>query len=266
MSRRTDGPIARSTGRRDAAQALTADALRARLDSLADPVRAAHLQSYFKTGPGDYGEGDVFIGLRMPQVRAAVREYRELALSEVEIALASEVHEHRMAALLVLVERSRRALKRGDLVAAKESYDFYLAHSHRVNNWDLVDVTCRDVVGEYLVAIDDTRPLLRLAKSPSLWERRIAMISTSAFIRAGRPEVAFELARLLVDDDHDLMHKAVGWMLREAGKIEPRGLADFLTRHAATMPRTALRYAIERMSPEQRAEWLSRRKQNASSA
>lgn len=253
MSRPTEPPTQSAAG------------LIARLDALADPVRAAHSQSYFKTGPGDYGEGDIFIGLRMPQVRAAAREFRELPLGEVQIVLASEVHEHRMAALLVIAAQSRHALRRGDVAAAKAAYDFYLDHSDRVNNWDLVDVTCRDVVGEYLVATGDVRPLRRLAKSDSLWERRIAMISTSAFIRAGRPEVAFELAEQLVDDQHDLMHKAVGWMLREAGKIDPGGLDDFLERHAATMPRTALRYSIERMSPQERAEWLSRRARGAPS-
>lgn len=259
MSPRTEPSRGRESPGRSAAGLI------ARLDALADPVRAAHSQSYFKTGPGDYGEGDVFIGLRMPQVRAAAREFRDLPLGEVEAVLASAVHEHRMAALLVVAAQSQRAFKLGDLAAAKAAYDFYLAHSDRVNNWDLVDVTCRDVVGEYLVATADARPLRRLARSDSLWERRIAMISSSAFIRAGQPRVAFELAELLIDDQHDLMHKAVGWMLREAGKIDPGGLDDFLERYAATMPRTALRYSIERMSPDERAEWLSRRGRGATS-
>ncbi|MBI5311510.1 MAG: DNA alkylation repair protein [Actinobacteria bacterium] len=252
MSPPTDGPPPQ-----------TAAALTARLDALADPGHAEQLQRFFKTGPGEYGEGDVFIGLRMPQIRAVVRDFRELAPGEVESVLASEVHEHRMAALLVLVEQSKRSLKRGDLAAARELSDFYLAHTDRVNNWDLVDVTCRDVVGEYLVASGDVEPLKRLARSDSLWERRIAMIGTAAFIRAGRPEVAFELADLLVDDGHDLMHKAVGWMLREAGKKDPTGLDDFLERQAATMPRTALRYAIERMPAERRADWMARRASSA---
>lgn len=229
----------------------------ARLDALADPDHAVRLQRYFKTGPGEYGEGDVFIGLRMPVVRAACREFRDLPFAQIERVLGSEVHEHRMAALVVLAEQSKRALKHGDSAAAAERYDFYLAHTDRINNWDLVDVTCGDVVGKYLLSINETAPLTRLAQSEKLWERRIAMISAAAFVRGGRCDVAFALAELLIDDDHDLIHKAVGWMLREAGKVDATGLEDFLGRHAATMPRTALRYAIERLPEPRRKAWLT---------
>ncbi|MBI4897626.1 MAG: DNA alkylation repair protein [Actinobacteria bacterium] len=240
-------------------QATDADGreLITRLDALADAGHARRLQGFFKTGPGEYGEGDVFIGLRMPQIRAVCREFRELPLEEIEFVLAGPVHEHRMAALVVLAEQSKRAFKRGDLGAARERYEFYLAHTRRINNWDLVDVTCRDVVGEYLLHTDDLAPLRRLAQSNLLWERRIAMVSTAAFIRADRCDVAFELAEMLVGDDHDLMHKAVGWMLREAGKRDAAGLDRFLTHHAATMPRTALRYAIERLSESRRKHWMA---------
>ncbi len=231
----------------------------ARLDALADAGHAARLQGFFKTGPGEYGEGDVFIGLRMPQVRAVCREFAELPLEQIEVVLASPVHEHRMAALVVLAEQSKRAHKRGDMDAARDRYEFYLAHTRQINNWDLVDVTCRDVVGEYLLRANDLAPLRRLAKSDLLWERRIAMVSTAAFIRADRCDAAFELAEALIDDDHDLMHKAVGWMLREAGKRDPAGLERFLGAHASTMPRTALRYAIERLPESSRRHWMIRR-------
>lgn len=253
MPRRAEAP------KHSAPSEQTARALTARLDALADAGHARELQRFFKTGPGDYGEGDVFIGLRMPQIRAVVRDFRELPLGEVERVLHSKVHEHRMAALLVLVEQAKRARRLGDDAALRALSGFYLAHSDRVNNWDLVDVTCRDVVGEYVLASGDTATLRRLARSDSLWERRIGMISTAAFIRAGRTDVAFELAELLVDDGHDLMHKAVGWMLREAGKRDAGGLDAFLERHSATMPRTALRYAIERMDADTRADWMGRR-------
>lgn len=235
----------------------TARELIARLDALADAAHAVRLQSFFKTGPGEYGEGDVFIGLRMPVVRAVCREFRDLPPAQIKRVLDSEVHEHRMAALVVLAAQSKRALKHGKSAAAAEHFEFYLEHSDRINNWDLVDVTCRDVVGEYLLSIDETGPLLRLAESEALWDRRIAMVSTAAFIRGGRCDVAFTLAEVLIDDDHDLMHKAVGWMLREAGKRDMAGLEEFLDRHAATMPRTALRYAIERLPEPRRKAWLA---------
>lgn len=253
MSRRTDGLKPAQP------PSQTAHELIARLDALADPAHAVQLQRFFKTGPGEYGEGDVFAGLRMPQIRAIVKEFRGLPPAEVERVLASETHEHRMAALLVLVEQAKSAKRRGAAGELRRLSDFYLAHSDRVNNWDLVDVTCRDVVGEHLLVAGDIRPLKQLAGSDSLWERRIAMISTAAFMRAGRTDVTVELAELLIDDDHDLMHKAVGWMLREVGKLEIGTLEAFLMRHAATMPRTTLRYAIERMSAAQRADWMGRR-------
>ncbi|MGB3953272.1 MAG: DNA alkylation repair protein [Solirubrobacterales bacterium] len=229
----------------------------AALDAIADSADAARLRRFFKTGPGDYGEGDVFIGVRMPAIRAVVREFRELPLDDVRVALASAVHEHRMAALVICCEQARRAKKRGDTRAQQALFDFYLAHTDRINNWDLVDVTCRDVVGEYLLTIDDARPLKRLARSSVMWERRIAIVSTWSFIRARQLGPTFEIAELLLDDQHDLMHKATGWMLREAGKKDEAALERFLGQFAARMARTTLRYSIERLAPERRRYWLA---------
>lgn len=241
----------------------TATELARRIDELADAAYAGNLAWFFKTGPGDYGEGDVFAGVRMPQIRRVCREFRELPLSEIEKLLAGAVHEHRMAALVTLADRAKRAAREGDRAAQAELYHFYLGHTERINNWDLVDCSCRDVVGEHLLATANVGPLLRLARSDDLWERRIAIVSTAAFIRAGRPETAFEIAATLLDDEQDLIHKAVGWMLREAGKRDAGGLRAFLTQYAAVMPRTALRYAIEHLPADERKGWLAVKRRTA---
>lgn len=234
---------------------MDARALMDELKSLANAEHAASSQWFFKTGPGEYGEGDVFIGVKMPVIRSTARPYRELPLDQIELLLASEVHEFRMAASVILSERAKRHAKRGEVTEAKTLYGFYLAHTDRFNNWDLIDISCRDVVGRYLLAIDDTGPLVKLARSKSLWERRIAIVSTSAFIGADKLDPTFEISTLLLGDEHDLIHKATGWMLREAGKRDQAALERFLAAHAHEMPRTALRYSIERMSPERRAYW-----------
>jgi 3-methyladenine DNA glycosylase AlkD len=238
----------------DADTAAGAAELISELNSLGDPERARNLGRFFKTGPGEDGEGDVFAGVTVPQVRAAVRAFRGLPLGEIDKLLQSPVHEHRSAAVIILTEQARRA----DAPTRKRLYDFYLAHTSRINNWDLVDISCREVVGEQLRAAGDIDPLRRLAKSDLLWDRRIAMISTAAFIRTGELAPTFELASALLNDEHDLIHKAVGWMLREAGKRDEAALERFLGANAAQMPRTALRYAIERMTPERRAYWRAR--------
>lgn len=232
---------------------MSAAEVKAAVRELADPEQAKQLQRFFKTGPGEYGEGDVFAGVKVPPLRAIARANRDLPLDQIKELLASEVHEHRTVALVILTERAKRA----DRAESKVLYDFYLANVDRINNWDLVDISCRDVVGGYLLAIGAPQRLVPLAHSTDLWERRIAMVSTWQFIRAGDTDPAFAIAELLVDDDHDLIHKAVGWMLREAGKVDPDRLDEFLLTHAATMPRTALRYAIERMDPDVRERWRS---------
>ncbi|MBJ7459472.1 MAG: DNA alkylation repair protein [Thermoleophilaceae bacterium] len=213
------------------------------------------LQRFFKTGPGEYGEGDVFVGVKVPPLRALAKQHRDLPIEQIDELLSSPVHEHRMEGLIILTERARRA----DTVLGRELCDFYLARTQRVNNWDLVDVSCRDVVGGHLLAVGDHSPLKCLARSELIWDRRIAMVSTWAFIRANQLTPTFELAALLVDDSEDLIHKAIGWMLREAGKRDETALEAFLGVYASRMPRTALRYSIERMSPERRAYWRARK-------
>lgn len=212
------------------------------LGKASDAKRAKNLAWFFKTGKGEYGEGDRFCGITVPALRKIASRYRDLKLSDLKKLLGSSIHEHRLAALLILVDQYKCA----DALARANIFDFYLANTRRINNWDLVDASARDIVGEHLVA----RPraiLYKLAKSPDLWERRIAIIATHAFIRRGDLTDTFSISELLLADKHDLIHKAVGWMLREAGKQSEPQLVCFLKTHYSAMPRTSLRYAIERM-------------------
>ena len=228
-------------------------ALRVALRDASDPKRAKAMSAYFKTGPGEYAEGDVFIGISMPALRAIARTCSSLTLAELDALLSSRVHEERSLALMVLV----RQFEKGDAAARQERFDFYLAHLAGINNWDLVDMSAPRIVGTHLIATRDQRLLPRLARSKVLWERRVAMLATLAFITEGDAKTAFAIAELLLGDTHDLMHKAVGWMLREVGKrVDEDTLRGFLTTHAPMMPRTALRYAIERFSPAERKRWL----------
>jgi 3-methyladenine DNA glycosylase AlkD len=236
------------------ASRATASAVRAELADVADPERAKGLARFFKTGPGDYGAGDVFIGVRVPDERAVARKFRGLSLGEVERLLHSRIHEERQTALLILVDR----YERGDAKAKAACVRFYVDNLRWVNNWDLVDSTAHRILGDHLLT-GDRRRLVRLAGSSVLWERRVAMVATYAFILAGDPRPTFEIARLLLSDEHDLIHKAAGWMLREVGKrVGERELRAFLEEHATEMPRTALRYAIERFTPGERKAWLAR--------
>lgn len=225
----------------------TAADVQAALRTHADGDRAAHAQRFFKTGPGEYGEGDVFAGITMPDVRRAARAFRDLPLGESRALLASPVHEDRMAALVILVGQHRR----GDAAARAAIHAAYLASTGRVNSWDLVDVSAPQIVGEHLR--DGSHALLHeLARSPSLWERRIAVVATLAFIRAGELDDTYRLALALADDPHDLIHKACGWMLREAGKRDEPRLVAFLAAHHAELPRTTVRYAAERLAADRR--------------
>jgi 3-methyladenine DNA glycosylase AlkD len=234
---------------------IPSKAVKREIDALGNPEDAAALQRFFKTGPGEYGEGDVFVGVKIPPQRAIAKAHADLPLAEIDKLLASAVHEHRSVGLIILTNRAKRA----EVEERKELYDFYLARTDRVNNWDLVDVSCRDVVGGYLVAIGDCEPLGELAASELIWNRRIAIVSTWTFTRAGNLMPCFAIAERLLGDSQDLMHKAVGWMLREAGKKDEAALEAFLDENAAKMPRTALRYSIERLSPERRAYWRARK-------
>jgi len=215
---------------------------------------AANLAWFFKTGPGEYGEGDVFIGVRVPAIRSICKTFATLPLTEISKLVTSPVHEMRMTGLIILASRAKKAT--GDELG--QYYDFYLDHLHRgfINNWDLVDVTCKDVVGRYLVDKDRT-PLYTLAKSPILWERRVAVVSTFAFIAIGQPADTLAIAEILLRDTHDLIHKASGWLVREVGKKCGESiLTDWLDQHATEMPRTMLRYAIERLPEPTRIHYL----------
>lgn len=215
---------------------------------------------FFKTHKGGYGEGDVFIGAKVPWIRTVCKKYRDLALPELEKALENPIHEVRLAAVIIMANQAKS--KRVSQALKKALFDLYVRRTDRINNWDIVDVSCREVVGEYL----QHRPrnvLYKLARSKNLWERRIAMVSTWAFIRRGETKDTFKIAELLLGDTHDLIHKAVGWMLRSTDKIGAGApLKIFLDKHAAHMPRTALRYAIEHFDAPTRQHYL-RAKDNA---
>jgi 3-methyladenine DNA glycosylase AlkD len=230
---------------------VTASSIEKHLVSIRQPDRVTLLQGYFKTGPGEYGEGDRFLGLNVPTVRKLAREYRALPLGETVQLLASEWHEVRLLALLIMVDQYGR----DDDAIRKTIYDAYLANTHRINNWDLVDSSAAQIVGAHLA--DRARsPLRRLAKSESIWERRIAIIATAYFIKRDDFEDTLAIAKMLLGDREDLIHKAVGWMLREVGNRDVATLEAFLGSHYRDMPRTALRYAIEKFSPAKRRGYL----------
>ena len=229
----------------------TLAALKRELAQAADPERARNLAWFFKTGEGQYGEGDKFIGITVPAQRAIVKKYHHLKLDEIGKLLASRIHEHRFTGLSILVAQ----YEAGDAATKQKVFDFYLNHARCINNWDLVDTSAPYIVGEHLV-LRSRRVLYRLAKSPDLWERRIAMVATAAFIRRGDLQDTFGIATRLLGDEHDLIHKGIGWMLREAGKQSRTEMIDFLQRNYSRMPRTALRYAIERLPEVQRKRAL----------
>jgi 3-methyladenine DNA glycosylase AlkD len=232
--------------------ALAAGIVR-RLEALGDPVRAEGVARFFKTGPGEYGHGDRFLGLRVPQVRALAREYRDLPLAETATLLRSPWHEARLLALLILVG----LYQRGDEAARAAIHRLYLRSTASINNWDLVDCSAEHIVGPHAPAV--RRALLRrLARSSNLWERRIAMLATFHDIKVRRFAEPLAIAGLLVNDRHDLIHKAVGWMLREVGNRDRAVEEAFLRKHAATMPRTMLRYATEKFPEPLRQKYLKR--------
>jgi 3-methyladenine DNA glycosylase AlkD len=231
----------------------TAASIRRQLRAIADPSRVPILQRFFRTGKGEYAEGDRFIGVTVPQMRALCRQCRGAALSEIERLLHSSIHEDRLTALLLLVD----AFKLGDDERKREIYDFYLANTRYINNWDLVDASAPYIVGASL-RDRNKAPLTRLAKSGVLWERRIAIVATQDFIRQRQIEETFRIADLLIEDRHDLIHKATGWMLREAGKRDEAALRGYLDKRHTRMPRTMLRYAIERLPEHDRLAYLAR--------
>jgi 3-methyladenine DNA glycosylase AlkD len=233
----------------------TAAAIRRRLHALAEPAVAAHSARFFKTGAGEYGAGDRFLGVRVPVLRKLARECRDATAATAFGLLRSAWHEERLLALLMLV----RLFERADEAPRARIYTGYVrAIARHVNNWDLVDTSAPAIVGGYL-AEHSRRPLYRLARSRNLWERRVAIMATLTFIRQRSFDDTLALAELLLDDDHDLIHKATGWMLREVGNRDTAILERFLDRRCARMPRTMLRYAIEKLPPRRRRIYLRAR-------
>lgn len=223
--------------------------------SLKDPKKAKNLQRFFKTGKGEYGEGDIFYGITVPESRKLVKKYKEMSLSEVQKLIKSKIHEERLIALLIFVEQFVH-LHQGSGETRKKIFNLYLKNTRYINNWDLVDLSAHKIIGEYLKD-KDRNILYKLAKSKSLWERRIAMISTFAFINQKDSKDVLKIARILLKDKHDLIHKAVGWGLREVGKrVSLKDEYQFLDKYAAKMPRTMLRYAIERFDEKTRQRYL----------
>jgi len=220
-------------------------------------VELQKYQRYFKTGPGEYGEGDVFMGVRMGQVFALAKEFADMDLAEIEALLDEPFHEPRAGAVRIMATQARG--KRTPEGQRQRLYELYMRRHDRINDWDLVDLGAWDVVGRWLV--DKPRDVLdELARSSNMWERRTAILATMAFMRIGQLDDTFRIAEQLLDDDQDLIHKAVGWALRAAGDSDRARLRTFLDRHAATMPRTTLRYALEHFEAPERAHYMGTRK------
>lgn len=233
---------------------MTVNAIREKLYALADSKRAEGLQRFFKTGPGDYAEGDRFIGVRVPEIRKLVKAYPDTSLNDIKRLLHSEVHEERLLALLLMVQ----LYQGGNTECRRTLYELYLASTEVINNWDLVDASAMHIVGGWLYRRSH-KPLYKLARSTSLWERRIAILSTFYFIKQNEFDETLKIAELLCDDAHDLIHKAVGWMLREIGKRDQKVEEGFLQKYYTKMPRTMLRYAIERFPEPLRQAYLKGR-------
>jgi 3-methyladenine DNA glycosylase AlkD len=225
--------------------------IRARMRELADDERAHVLQRFFKTGSGEYGEGDLFLGITIPELRKLAKQYGSIKLEEALSLLTSPYHEERVLALLMLIH----AYSKGDEPAKEKIYGLYLKNTRFINNWDLVDLSAPRIVGDFLLT-RSREPLYTLARSDSLWERRIAIISTFQFIKKADYFDSLKISEMLLKDREDLIHKAVGWMLREIGKSDPAVEESFLREHYRLMPRTMLRYAIERFPEPKRQTYL----------
>jgi len=233
---------------------MKAEDIRKRLLDLEDKEKAKTLQRFFKTGPGEYGEGDIFLGVMVPQLRKLSKEYGELDLGEVEALLKSSVHEERLLALLILI----RKYMRGDEAEKKKIYGLYLKSTRWINNWDLVDLSAPNIVGDFLMN-RNRKPLYRLAQSSVLWERRVAILATFQFIKSHQFDDTLRIGEILISDQEDLIHKAVGWMLREVGKRDPAAEESFLRAQYRQMPRIMLRYAIERFPAAKRELFMKGR-------
>jgi len=223
------------------------------LQKIADKDKAKLLQRFFKTGKGQYGEGDIFIGGKVPEQRKVAKKYPDLSLEEIQKLLSSKIHEYRLTSLFILIGK----YKKSDELGKRKIFNFYLKNTKNINNWDLVDLSAPNIVGDYL--LDKKRNLLyKLAKSKDLWEKRIAILATATFIRNNEYKDTLKISEMLLNDKHDLIHKGVGWMLREVGKRNQKSEEDFLKKHYKTMPRTMLRYSIERFSESKRKFYMKR--------
>ena len=225
------------------------------LKSLENPVQSKNLQRFFKTGPGEYGEGDIFLGIKVPIQRQVVKKYFNIPLKDVEKLLQSKIHEYRLVALLILVKKYEISEKDSE---KKKIFDVYIKNKKYINNWDLVDLSAPNIVGNYLLN-RDRKVIYTFAKSNHLWTKRIAMLSCFTFIRNNETSDALKIAKILLNDKHDLIHKAVGWMLRELGKrVSEEKEEEFLKKYYKKMPRTMLRYAIERFSDQKKKFYMSK--------
>jgi 3-methyladenine DNA glycosylase AlkD len=225
--------------------------IRKEIKKQANPKQAVILQRFFKTGKGEYGEGDIFYGIKVPVQRTIAKRFKDLAFEDLKVLISAKVHEERLVAAFILVDQ----YKRGDEKKKKIVFDFYLKNRKGINNWDLVDLSAPKIVGAYL--IDKEKELLyKFADSKNLWEKRIAIISTQTFIREHFFEDTLNISEILLQDKHDLIHKAVGWMLREVGNRDLETEEEFLKKHYKTMPRTMLRYAIEKFPEQKRIAYL----------
>lgn len=232
---------------------MTLENLQTELAALADPERAKNSAWFFKTGKGEYGEGDQFLGIRVPLQRRLAHRYLSLPLADVARLLKSPVHEHRFNAAEILVAQYEKA---AGGPAAEKIFGFYIRHAKRFNNWDLVDTSAPYIAGAHLIE-RPRDPLYGLARSENVWERRIGIVATFAFLKRGDCENTFRIAEMLLSDEHDLIHKAVGWALREAGRTSRKRLLAFLQKHYTSIPRTTLRYAIEHLPDTQRRQILA---------
>ena len=217
----------------------------------ANPEKAKLLQRFFKTGKGDYGEGDIFLGISVPEQRKIAKKYTELNLTQIQILLNSKIHEHRLVGLLILIEKFEKTNDK------KEIFEFYMSNYDNINNWDLVDLSSHKIAGVYLID-KDKKILYDFAKSNHLWKKRISIVSTYAFIKNNIFKDTLKISEILLNNKHDLIQKAVGWMLREIGKKNQDVEEDFLNKHYKNMPRTMLRYAIERFSEEKRKYYMKK--------
>lgn len=232
---------------------MSASKIKQELKTLVDSEKGRLLERFFKTGKGEYGEGDKFLGLNIPQQKKIAQKYLDLNLTEIKKLLQTKIHEYRTVALMILGHQYQKA----DLKEREKIYQFYFQNLAWINNWDLVDGSAPGIVGSHLLG-RDRKILYRLAKSPNLWKRRIAILSTFTFIRESQFKDTLAIAKILLKDKHDLIHKAVGWMLRELGKKDQKKLEAFLDQYAPVMPRTMLRYSIEKFDPQKRKFYLQK--------